>query len=40
MLLSQFILADVMPKVLADVIANNLFICGRWRATMVDVATI
>ena len=40
-LLSYFILADVMLKVVADVVTNNLFhfICYRCKATVVDVAT-
>ena len=36
-----FILADVMPKVVADVIASKIYVfCGIWKATVVDVATI
>ena len=41
MLLSYFILADVMSYIVADVIGNNLFhfICDSYNATVVDVAT-
>ena len=35
-----FILADVVPKVGADVIASKIYIfCDRWKATLVDVVT-
>ena len=39
-LLSYFIMADVMPKVVADVVTNNIFhfICDRCKANVVDVA--
>ena len=35
-----FMLADVVPYVLADVTASKICLfCGRWKATVVDVAT-
>ena len=35
-----FILADAVPKVVAAVISNKVCLfCGRWKATVVDVAT-
>ena len=35
-----FILVDVVPKGVADVIPNKVCLfCGRWKATLVDVGT-
>ena len=33
------VLADVMPKVVADVMPLKYVVCGRWKATVADVVT-
>ena len=39
--IAMFILADVVPKVVAAIIANKVCLfCGRWKATVVDATTM